>query len=602
METEAKRRLAAIFAADVVGYSRLTGRDEEGTLARVKAVGGEVVEPALARHHGRKVKTTGDGLLAEFASVVDALRAALEVQRSLAQRAQGEDADRRMVLRIGVNLGDIVVDGDDIFGDGVNIAARLETLCPPGEVCISAEVRKHAEGKLAATFEDLGRHRAKNIAEPIHAFAVRLGPAKLLPASFRRTALLAAAGLAGLIVVGAAGWFALDRQDAPAPSQQTAARPVEAATSERPAIAVLPFANLSNDPEQEFFSDGLADDILSGLSRFAELKVIARNSSFKYKGQTPDIRKVWQELGVGYVLEGSVRRGGGRLRITAQLIDTRDGKHVWAETFERPETDMLVVQDELTQKVVAGLNLNIRRDQNERTHSLTPDKFGAYELTVLGRSLQLGSADRASILKGREVLEQAVALAPDYAPAHIWLTQTYNSVAISPFLDDPTRLAAGRLLVEAGQKAVTLAPRDALAHAIYAGALTFAGRWDEALAEADRAAVALNPNDAWALHWAAVTYYRAGEAEKSVKAYALYRALDPFPPRGPLVSMMSATYQAKAYEETVQFGQRCRAVAPDSPLCLNRYAAALGQLGRTEEARAVVRAWLKIAPSATIAS
>ncbi len=318
-----ERRLAAILAADVVGYSRLVGMDEEGTIARLKALREELIDPSIAQHHGRVVKTMGDGILVEFPSVVDAVRNAVEVQRALAEREADVPEDRRIVFRVGVNLGDIVIDGDDILGDGVNVAARLEGLAEPGNICISGDVFRQVEGKLDLGFEDLGEQQVKNIEKPVRVYRVLLEPEAAgsvvgergLGRPRWRLGAMAAAVLA-LVAGGGAWWWQVQPDFEPADATKMAFP-----LPEKPSIAVLPFANLSGDPEQAYFADGLTEDIITSLASFPNLFVIARHSTNKYKGKAVDIRDVAHDLGVRYVLEGSVRRSGNTVRITAQLID-----------------------------------------------------------------------------------------------------------------------------------------------------------------------------------------------------------------------------------------------------------------------------------------
>ena len=315
----ATRRLAAILAADVAGYSRLMGADEEGTLERLKALRRELVDPKIAEHHGRIVKTTGDGLLVEFASVVDAVRCAVAVQQAMPERNTGVAADSRIELRIGINLGDVIVEGDDLYGDGVNIAARIEALADAGGVFVSNTVHDHVRDRLPFLFEDLGEQQVKNIARPVRVYRVRPeAPSLALPRMRGR----------GSAWVGAAEPPALPLPD-------------------KPSIAVLPFANMSGDPEQEYFADGMVEEIITALSRIRWLFVIARNSSFTYKGQAVDVKQVGRELGVRYVLEGSVRKAGNRVRITAQLIDALTGAHLWADRFDGSLEDVFELQDKV---------------------------------------------------------------------------------------------------------------------------------------------------------------------------------------------------------------------------------------------------------------
>ena len=313
-EARVERRLAAILAADIVGYSRLMGVDEAGTLKRVKALRAELLHPKVAAYNGRIVKTTGDGTLIEFPSAVDAVQHAVDVQREMAQRNANLPGGERMALRMGINLGDIIIDGDDIYGDGVNVAARLEGLAEPGGICISGTVYEHVRGKLEIAFEDVGEHTLKNIARPVRVYRVRMDKAVAITAP---------------------------------------------ALPDKPSIAVLPFQNMSGDPEQEYLADGIVEDTLTALSQVSSLFVVARNSSFAFKGKNPDVREVGRLLGVRYVLEGSVRRSGDRLRVTAQLIDATDGSHVWAERYDRQVQDIFDIQDELTKEIVTALRIQL---------------------------------------------------------------------------------------------------------------------------------------------------------------------------------------------------------------------------------------------------
>jgi TolB-like protein/class 3 adenylate cyclase len=310
------RRLTAILAADVAGYSRLMGADEEGTLERLKAHRRALVDPKIVEHHGRIVKTTGDGMLVEFASVVDAVRCAVEVQRGMVERNAVIPADERIEFRVGINLGDVIVDDDDIFGDGVNIAARLEALADPGGICISRVVRDQVRDKVSFAFEDLGEQQVKNIARSVRAYRIPLG--------------------------------------------ETASPKVPLPLPEKPSLAVLPFQNMSGDPEQEYFTDGMVEEITTAMSRLPWLFVIARNSSFAYKGKSPDVRQVGRELGVRYVVEGSVRRAGDRVRITGQLIDTTIGAHIWADRFDGALDDVFELQDQVASSVVGVIEPKLR--------------------------------------------------------------------------------------------------------------------------------------------------------------------------------------------------------------------------------------------------
>ena len=366
------RRLAAIFAADVAGYSRLMGDDEEGTHERLRAHLREVVDPKIREHRGRIVKNTGDGLLAEFASVVDAVRCAVEVQAGMADRNAAIPANTRIDFRVGVHQGDVVIEDNDIFGDAVNVAARLEGLAEPGGICVSARVRGDAAGKLDLAFEDLGEQALKNIARPVRAYRV-----------------------------------AMER---PA---EAAKEPVPLPLPDKPSIAVLPFANMSDDPEQEYFADGMVEEIITALSKLRWFFVIARNSSFAYKGRAVDIKQVGRELGVRYVLEGSVRRGGNRLRITAQLVDAATGNHVWAERYDRDLADIFAVQDETTERVVAAIEPELYAAEHIRSQRKPQRSLDAWECIIRALA-HVGQSTRAGREEAEALCRRAIAIAPDY--------------------------------------------------------------------------------------------------------------------------------------------------------------------------------------------
>ena len=378
-EKRVQRRLAAILAADVAGYSRLMGEDEEGTLAALTAHLEELIEPCIAEHRGRVVKTTGDGLLAEFSSVVDAVRCAVAFQEGITERNADTAEGRRVEFRIGVNLGDVIVQDDDVYGDGVNVAARLEALADPRGVLITGDVYRQVVGKIEAEFDDLGEQALKNIERPAHIYRIDVGT----------------------------------REGAGKTKSEPLALP------DKPSIAVLPFDNMSGDPEQEFFADGITEDILTELSRFRDLFVISRTSAFKYKGRALSIPEVARELGVQFVVEGSVRRAGDRVRVTVQLIDAETDRHIWAERYDRKLEDIFAIQDEISQAIVATLPGRVeaaRREQAERKHT---DNMAAYEL-VLGGKLLHHRSNRQSNKEALDMIERAIAIDPKYAHAHAW--------------------------------------------------------------------------------------------------------------------------------------------------------------------------------------
>jgi len=409
-EERVERRLTAILAADVAGYSRLMGADEEGTLAALKTLRREVADPKIKEHRGRIVNTTGDGLLGEFASVVDAVRCAVEVQREMAARNTGVQPERRIDFRIGINLGDIIIDENDIFGDSVNIAARLEALAEPGGIYVSRVVRDQVRDKLAISFEDMGEQQVKNIARPVRAYR----------------ALIA------------------ERTDRPSTLSDRAA---PRTLSDRPSIAVLPFNNVSGDPEQEYFVDGITEDIITALSKWRWFLVIARNSTFAYKGKSVDLKEAGRDLGVRYVLEGSMRRAGQRVRISSQLIDIATGTHLWAERYDRDLTDIFAVQDDITSRVVAAIEPALSRAESQRVIAKRPEHMGAWDYCQRGL-WYVHKATRTDGTTAYGLFKQALALDPNLADAHLGLARAlivqwdYGSVEdFAPFVREAREAA-----------------------------------------------------------------------------------------------------------------------------------------------------------------
>ena len=457
VEERAQRRLAAILAADVVGYSKLMGRDEEGTLATLTAHLAEHIEPCIAEHRGRVVKTTGDGLLAEFASVVDAVRCAVAFQEGMAKRNSDTPVDHPIEFRIGVNLGDVIVQDDDVYGDGVNVAARLENLCEPGSVYVSGTVYHHVAGKLPAEFDDLGEQTVKNIARPVRIYRTR-----------------AETG----------------RKAAHGPSDPLSSAP------DMPSIAVLPFANTSGDTDQEYFADGLTEDLITALTRWRSFPVIARNSCFAYKGKIVDIKLAARDLGARYVLEGSVRKGGERVRITAQLIDGTNGHHVWADKYDRDLDDIFEVQDEIVQRISAVVAPELDKAELERSTDKGSEDLDAWDFCLRAKPLlrQKTFADNAG---ARELFLRAIEIHEDYADAYSGLAQSYNQDILMGVAKD--RTATAILAMEAARNAIRCDAASSWAHHELSTAFQWLNRLDDALDEA-RAAVDLNPNDAYALH------------------------------------------------------------------------------------------------------
>jgi adenylate cyclase len=430
----ATRRLAAILAADVAGYSRLIGNDEEGTLSRLRSVRADIIDPKISEHRGRIVKTTGDGLLVEFTSVVDALRCASEIQTAMGEANAKITADQRIEFRIGINVGDIVVEDGDIFGDGVNVAARLETLADPGGICVSARVQEDAAGKLDLTFEDLGEQNLKNIARPVRVCRVRPTAIERTPSSLEIAPILA--------------------------------------LPDKPSVAVLPFTNMSRDAEQEFFADGIAEDVITALSRYPSLFVIARNSCFTYKGRAVDVKQVGRELGVRYVLEGSLRKSGNRIRVTAQLVEAESGKHVWAERYDRDLSDIFAVQDEITEAVAVAVVPVIADAELHRAMRKPPGSLDAWAAYQRGLWYLEKATGGDNAIAGK-FFRQAIDLDPNFADSYCGLALA-QIVAATLFQSSDLSEAQGsaeRLV----RLAVALDGNNAYAHSCLSLALFLPG-------------------------------------------------------------------------------------------------------------------------------
>jgi TolB-like protein/class 3 adenylate cyclase len=424
-----ERSLTTILAADIVGYSRLMAADEAGTLTSVKAIQRELIEPKTAEYNGRVVKLMGDGALMEFGSVVDAVNFAVDIQRIMTDRNAGVPVERRITYRIGINIGDIIIEDDDIYGDGVNVAARLEALAEPGGVCVSRTVVDHVRGKVASDFEDRGEQQVKNIPEPVHVFRVLMQPEAAGKAAaqtgrrawWRRPAAGVAGAVAVLViaVIGIMVWQPWAPDVEPASMERMAF-----ALPDKPSLAVLPFDNISNDPEQEYFADGMTEDLITDLSKISGLFVIARNSTFTYKGTPVEVRQVAEDLGVRYVLEGSVRRAGDEVRINAQLIDATTGGHVWAERYDGSAVDIFSVQDEFVRKIVKALAVNLSEDEQEELGLGQTSNIEAREAFQKGwENYQRYSPDDNAEAVGH--FKEALELDPDYGRAYAAVSLAY---------------------------------------------------------------------------------------------------------------------------------------------------------------------------------
>jgi adenylate cyclase len=544
-----QRRLAAILVADVVGYSALMGADEEGTLAALMAHRAELIEPAIAEHRGRLFKTTGDGLLAEFASVVDAVRCAASIQHGMAKRNLETFGDRRIEFRIGVNLGDVILRDDDVYGDGVNIAARLEGLAEPGSVVVSASVHEQVVNKLELAFDDMGPQRVKNIGEPVRAFRIQL-----------------------------------DSDPTPDAAEPALALP------DKPSIAVLPFDNMSGDAEQEYFSDGITEDIITELSKISGVFVIARHSSFTYKGQSITLKQVGRELGVRYVLEGSVRKAGARLRITAQLIDATTDHHLWAERYDRDLTDIFEVQDDVTQQIVSALKVTLSvAERSLITDGGTKD-VGAHDLFLKGRSLMFGrTRDREMFEQSMACFRRAIELDPNYAGAYAGLGLGYAMDHNNHWSDAPeTSLDQAQRFAD---EAIAKDDNDPFAHYVAAVVATWKKDYERWAYESDRA-LSLNPNFALALSNHGYLHICTGEPAKAIPFIELAMRLDPAAQDGTYSHYLgTAHFVAGDYETAATCFEDRIAFNPTTDLSRAFLASALGHLNQPDEAG---RFWRKL--------
>jgi TolB-like protein/class 3 adenylate cyclase/Flp pilus assembly protein TadD len=563
-EERVERRLAAILAGDVAGYSRLMGIDEEGTLAALKRHRGELVDPKIKEHRGRIVKLTGDGILVEFASVVDAVRCAVEIQRGMAERNVEVPAERRIKFRIGLNLGDIIIDDNDIYGDGVNIAARLEALAEPGGICVSRIVRDQVRDKLDFSFADMGEQQVKNIARPVRTHRIVLSTAAVDPTG---PAAIAVAPLA---------------------------RPVTL----RPSIAVLPFANMSGDAEQEYFSEGITEDIITNLSRNRAFFVISRSASFTYKGSAVDIGKMASELGVRYVLEGSVRRAGSRVRITAQLIDAETGRHLWADRYDRELADVFAVQDEIAQRITGAISPGIISAEVQHAQRKEPSQVDAWDRTVRAH-WHIRRFTEADLAEARRLLEEAIALDPTSSMALSDLAFARHFEAVFGWGDGPAESHAR--LGEAARKAVAADDSDAMAHTSLAIFDLFSGRHEEARRRLHRA-LELDPNSFFARGYLGVSYGFGGDYETALPHLEEAMRLSP---RGPLLVIWClcrgwAALNAERYDEAVEYAMHAAEANPEFPDIYAVLASANGHLGRVGPARAALDQLLHRMPGLTV--
>jgi TolB-like protein/class 3 adenylate cyclase len=584
-----QRRLAAIVAADVVGYSRMMGRDESGTLAALKAVRRDLTDPAIAVHGGRIVKTTGDGLLLEFPSVVDAVRCVVEVQTAMTARNTDIPEERRIVFRVGVNLGDIIIEGDDIFGDGVNVAARLQEIGEPGGACISSRVHEDVRDRLDVAFEDGGEQALKNIARPVRVWRWR--PASTAGAAARPPTRSPArriripwtvAAAAMVLTLGLAGWLwfptlsPLVRSLAATVASTPAAAPI----SSRPGVAVLPFINLSGDPSHDYFSDGITEDVIVALGRFGSLTVMARNAVFPFKGKNAKPADIGRELGVRYLVEGSVRRAGERVRVSVQLTDTVAGKLLWSQRYDEELKDVFAVQDAIARQVAGALAVSLTQVEQRRALSKPAENLDAYDLVLRGRE-RLLPITRPANREARQLLERATTLDPRYAEAYAWLGRAYLQMATYGWTEDPD--GAARRALDLGQKAVTLDPDSAAGHRVLGLVHLMRSEYGQASAEIDRV-LALNPSDSEGLQGRAELLLWLGRFDQSIEAGEAALRVDPLEDLSPLLHLGLAYYEQHRHAEALRVLEQGVARSPDNAYLHAALAATFAQLDRMPEA------------------
>jgi adenylate cyclase len=604
-QARVERRLAAILAADVAGYSRLMGVDEEGTLAALKACRGDLIDPKIAEHRGRIVKTTGDGALVEFASAVEATRCAIAIQDAMTERNTAVPEDHRVEFRIGINVGDIIIDEGDIYGDGVNIAARLEPLAEPGAICLSESAYQQIKGKLSLDVSNMGEQKLKNIAQPVRVFRIDRSDGVVMATRSLTTRFLAHTAqyrwrLASLLVVVAlssvgviAWWQPWTHRDAPA-SLERMAHPLPA----KPSIAVLPFTNMSADPQQNYFADGMTEDIITDLSKIPELFVIARNSSFTYKGKTVKIRQVAEDLGVRYVLEGSVQRAGGRVRINAQLIDATSGGHLWAERYDGSMADVFGLQDKVTQKIVTALALNLGGKMPGGQERTTNPQ--AYDAFLRGwQYYRRFSAD--DFARAIPYFERAIKLDQNYGRAYAALGSIYWeswrqgeswTSKVNPDVNNQSSYIGARYKA---QKYVELALKNPtpLAHCVASAMAWNFRKFDGAIAEA-KTAVQLDPNDpdghialAWALIFSGRPQEAAPEVDQAMR-------LDPLHPDIYAYVLGMSRLGMAQFEDAVTLLERARTRSAQDRDVNIPLTVAYERLGRHEDARIALQRYTAV--------
>ena len=548
VEPRPQRQLSAILAADVAGYSRLIGLDEEGTLARLKELRRTLIDPNISEHRGRIVNTMGDGLLVQFASAVDVVRCAVEIQREIANQHDKTDEDRRIEFRIGINVGDIVIDGDDIYGDGVNVAARLEALCEPGGMCVSSVVYEYVRDKLDIAFEDAGEQQLKNISRPVRVYKATIS---------------------------------------------TAPERIAPPRSTKQSVAILPFVNMSGDPEQQYFSDGITEDIITELARFRPLNVIARNASFRFRGDNVDVVRAGRELGAHYLLEGSVRKQNDKVRITAQLIEASTGSHVWANKFDRMQDDLFAVQDQVVRTIVGTLAGRVRAVDVARAALKPPTSLAAYDCVL--RASALPFTDRNAVAEVRRLSERAIELDPTYARAYTQLSVSYT---MEWFRDLSASEAVLNKAYEIAKQALALDENDSYTYGLLGWIHLLRRSYDLAEMYYGRS-MELNPNHPELMTGLGFVYGYMGKPDEGLIAFEQAKQIDPFfEPTWYWMEVGILHFMARRYEQAIASIKRSQSIVDAGHTYL---AASYASMDRMDEARAHAAEAVRLSPELTIA-
>ena len=589
-----KRKLTAILSADVKGYSRLMGEDEEATVRTITAHR-KVITSVIEKYRGRVVDSPGDNILAEFVSVVDAVQSGVEIQEVIRAKNAELPDERRMEFRIGINLGDVIQEGERIYGDGVNIAARVEGLADPGGICISGSAYEQIENKLALGYDYIGEHTVKNIVKPIRVYKVPTGPETLQKVVEEKKPTpgwqkAAVAVVIALLVV--AGGVAIWKSSQPPPMEVASVEKMAFPLPDKPSIAVLPFDNLSGDPKQEYLSDGISEEIISALSSVPKLFVIARNSTFTYKGKPVKVQQVAEELGVQYVLEGSVKKSGDKIRITAQLVDALNGHHLWAKRYDRNLKDIFAVQDEITKKIITAMQVKLTEGEQARAAARGTDNLEAYlKCLQANEYLHRGNIENNALAK--QLTEEAIALDPEYAWAYYNLGRARQSDVWYGTSKSPKQVLAEA--TELLQKAIVLDDNLAEAHGLLGFTYAIERQHDKAFAQGKKA-VALNPNSAMAHLWLGKVLTFAGRWEESIPEYKIAIRLNPIPPSYYFWSLGLSYGATGQYDEAIAWCEKAVHMDPDSLMARIMMTAVYSWSGRDEEARAEAAEVLRINP------